>query len=414
MKIEHYDLQFKDLFTGKIMYTLPAVSVTNNNGDTLVFCKDKILKKIDEYDKDMTDEAIKEQINVKPEEFHNRMHKLRDFVETLKDEDVARILECLPRYKNGNIKHSAIPVYMTKMTQYNVYSTTSIELHAEPWVVPSNLDLNDPSTCIFAKNTKIDNLFNLNFSTYSRIYDKTDVPVVDGNGNFNVVELKRNSYLKADTLIPGHIYTDAKERDFLYLGAVYSASFNDCWSHIDVKSEIANFQNKKQPKTYSHYAFIQLNDKRKKDITNSATFADWWEPIIEKLAAKNGHYDNNYLKIADSFKVCEDNGIAFDLDKMECDIYNATATKYYNDTDGATTAHTRFIVPCISTKIYHVVLKSFTSKFGTYWDVIAQFNTVDDAKAYIKQKQARCTTTKFKREERYCLATDTITDGELP
>lgn len=337
--IEKFDLQFVDFFTDKVTKTEPAYRVMDDNGNVLVICQNDILNSIDEFEKQfgsMTDAELKEGgIKGKAADIKAECAVMRKIINGLDDASMAKIIECLPKYKNGSIKSSASPVYMTGMTSYEGdygwCRVTSIELSAVPWTIPAPLT----KETIFAPNAKVKGTFRLEFTKYERQYDKTDVPVINKDLTYNHVEYKRNSFIPMDELIRGHIYKDPKEREFLYLGVIKCATACDCVVSANGNHGCLKTERPTKNMTYHNdskipYVFLQLNDKRKNELTASATFGEWMEKTIANQMKKPNSYikekaiaymyESQNLKNASSFKVVEDCGKLFSQNNMLCDL----------------------------------------------------------------------------------------------
>ena len=337
--IEKFDLEFVDFITDKVCKTEPAYRVMDGNGNVLVICQNEILNDIDEFEEEfgkMTDKELKESgIKGKAADIKAECDTMRKIINGLDDASMSKIIECLPKYKNGLIKSSASPVYMTGMTHYDGDDVwcriASIELSAVPWTIPAPLT----KETIFAPDIKIKGVFKLAFTKYERQYDKKDVPVINKDLTYNHVEYKRNSYIRMDELIRGHIYMDPKEREFLYLGVIKCATACDCVVSANGNHGCLRTERPTKDLTFTDgskmtYVFLQLNDKRKDELTASATFGEWMEKTIANQMKKIDSsfrdsaivntYGNQNLKNASSFKVVEDCGELFSQSDMLCDL----------------------------------------------------------------------------------------------
>lgn len=305
--------------------------IEDDNGNKIYFDKDNVLSQIKDFTEIIsndysTDDELKEYgINSTIKKFNEAMKKLNTYVSSIDDKALQNIIENAPRLKNGNIRNSKLPLYMTGLTLYEGESgawarVTSIELSLIP--VETYVPVTSPAT-IFAPPTKTPNAFRIAFTTSDREFKKTDVPIVDKDFNYTKVSYSRNSYIKAEDLVIGNIYKDVKDREFLYLGSIVCSYCTDRFksSGEDISDEIM----RNNEKSYS-YVFFKLTDKLKKTKTSGVSFKDFFTPILTKqLKKKNSYHPDefeylqfeNLFKITKSFKVVEDLGSFFSLDEMK-------------------------------------------------------------------------------------------------
>ena len=360
--VQSFNLTFTDLFN--VAYaTEPAFKAIDDDGNVVIFCPNHTMNRINEYEaryKNLNDKELKENgIKATALEFKKQCDAMRDIVNHLDAEMMIKILECLPRLANKSIRSTTLPVYMTGITEYEGEAgswcrVTSVELAVEPWVVPAPLT-NDPAS-IWAPSTKIKNTFMFDFCC-TREYDKKDVPVINQDRTFNQVEYKRNSYIPMDKLIRGHIYTDKKDREFLYLGVIRYASAQDFVGYACNGRPIIDYNvdtlEDDMCKPNRPYVFLSLNAKRKRELSNAATFQEWIENEIRKTMTAKPKDDNlvypywpSYFKLtAKSFKVTTDCGELFSLENLLCNIDITVGEKLTPDEvkerGFETTAHAR-------------------------------------------------------------------------
>lgn len=305
--------------------------IEDDNGNKIYFDKSHVLSQIENFIEMIsknysTDDELKEYgINSTIKKFNGAMKMVNTYVSIIDDTALQNIIENAPRLKNGNIRSSKLPLYMTGLTLYEGESgawarVTSIELSLIP--VETYVPVTSPST-IFTPPTKTPNTFTIEFTTSDREFNKTDVPIVDKDFNYTKVSYFRNSYIKAEDLVIGNIYKDVKDREFLYLGSIVCSFCSDCYKCLG--EDISDESMKNNEKSYS-YVFFKLNDKIKKTKTPGVSFKDWFTPILTKQLKKKNtfHPDEfeylqfgNLFKIAKSFKVAEDLGSFFTLDEMK-------------------------------------------------------------------------------------------------
>ena len=318
--------------------------IEDENKNVIYFDKDKILRDIDDFANTIskecvTDKKLKEYgINTTVVKFKEAIEKLKKYVSSIDDTALKDIIDNAPRFKNGNIRNTKLPLYMTGLTfyegDYDWSRITSIELSLIPTKTYSPVT---SASSIFAPPTKVANTFNIEFTTYEREYSKTDIPIVDKNFKYNKVSYSRNSYIKAEDLIIGNIYKDKKGGEFLYLGSIVGSWSSDKFKSLGYKVDDESMKNYEQP--YS-YVFFKLSDKTKKSKTLGLSFKDWFTPILtNKMTKKDsmnpGEFDemafSNLFKISKSFKVLEDLGPFFDKDEMECTIDIKASDKLGNE-----------------------------------------------------------------------------------
>lgn len=410
--VHQFDLTFTDLF-GVAYDKRPAFEAVDDNGNVVVFCPSHTIEKINAYEKEyghLNDNELKEYgIKATALEFKTQCDAMRDIVNKLNTETMIKILECLPRLANKSIRSTTLPVYMTGMTTYQGEAgvwcrVESIELAVEPWVVPAPLT-DDPAS-IFAPSTKIKNTFMFDFCC-TREYDKKDVPVINQDRTFNQVEYKRNSYIPMEKLIRGHIYIDKKDREFLYLGTIVYGSVCDwvgynCHGDPITQYPVDEIEDRMSSPNIP-YVFLSLNTKRKRELSNVATFQEWIENEIKKAMSakpKDDHmaytYGLGYFKIAKSFKVTDDCGELFSLENLLCNIDITIGDKLTPEEVKAKGFNT--IAETRARTIFSVIDKIPTTEYTVYEDCldrnkdrITLLKTTDakEAKKFIKEYLAK-------------------------
>ena len=418
-KIEKFDLKFHDFF-GTPCGTRPAYRVTDDQDNQVIFCIDEILESIKDFESSMTDDIITDCMNVKPAEFHNRIKDMRNFVANLSEENMIKITECLPHLKNGNIRSTTLPIYMTGMTEYEGEQgawcrVTSIEVAATPWVIQPLLTA-DPRS-IFAPSTKVNKVFSVDFCR-SREYNKKDTPVVDKDGNYNLIEYERNSYLKADTLVPGRIYMDAKDREFLFLG-------NMQFGYQALKPDGTAKRGQRDTNSSFYYTFLQLNDKRKREIETATSFEEWWRPYFQKAIDKHAkntdwvpYYEGQLLKMAESFKVVAEAGVGFTPEQMKCRIEYIVKGHDWDDTTRQkyeADFKMYFEVFNIGVKYYYVIEEAVNCKIGDYeytdYALVYKGATLDAVEKELKAFKASHPDKKYRKRALPIPANKKVTEG---
>lgn len=324
------EIQYTDIL-GMPTKKVVVRKIEDDNGNKIYFDKGHVLSQIEDFTENIsdnysTDDELKEYgINSTIKKFNEAMKKLNTYVSIIDDTALQNIIENAPRLKNGNVRNSKLPLYMTGLTLYEGERgawtrVTSIELSLIP--VENYASVTSLAT-IFAPPTKTPNTFTIEFTTSDREFNKTDVPIVDKDFNYTKVSYSRNSYIKAENLVIGNIYKDVKDREFLYLGSIVCSYCTDRFksSGEDISDE--SIRNGEKP--YS-YVFFKLTDKLKKTKISGVSFKDFFTPILTKqLKKKNSYHPDefeylqfeNFFKITKSFKVVEDLGSFFTLNEMK-------------------------------------------------------------------------------------------------
>ena len=169
---------------------------------------------------------------------------------------------------------------------------TSYELSVVPWTISAPIT-DDPKS-IWARNTKLANTFYITF-TNDRNIDKHDKAVIELNDNnefkFYQLTYERKSYIDPMELVPGTVYKDNKEREWLYLGAynLISKEVADDIS-IDWSTGVRKISiNEKQSFTYcdNHfYSFYNITDKNREIIKKYNTFLEYIQAHYDKIVKK--------------------------------------------------------------------------------------------------------------------------------
>lgn len=388
------EIQYTDIL-GMPTKKVIVRKVEDDNGNKIYFDKGHVLSQIEDFTENIsdnysTDDELKEYgINSTIKKFNEAMKKLNTYVSIIDDTALQNIIENAPRLKNGNIRSSKLPLYMTGLTLYEGERgawtrVTSVELSLIP--VENYASVTSPAT-IFAPPTKTPNTFTIEFTTSDREFNKTDVPIVDKDFNYTKVSYSRNSYIKAEDLVIGNIYKDAKDREFLYLGSIVGSYCTDLWKSIG--EDISDESMKNNEKPYS-YVFFKLTDKLKKTKTPGVSFKDFFAPILTKqLKKKNSYHPDefehlqfeNLFKIAKSFKVAEDLGSFFSLDEMKGVIDVEATDKLGNNYRAIVN------IPCVGSKMMYSVYDYNSRSTGRVLSY-KSFNK-KDANEYLKKLKSK-------------------------
>ena len=254
----------------------PFAAIEASIGDVkVVFSKEFTIKNINTFKTaigNMTDEDIKYVYKVSREKISAKLDDLRRILDIL---DLEKVIECLPKLKNGHIRNTSMPVYMTGITSYEGDSgwcrISSIELSIMP------LEKRDT--------------FIVDFNT-DRQYDKKDKAIFDGE-SYNVLSYERNSFIDPKDLVPGRIYSNAKDKEFFYIGTMSYEGENQYRSG-ELEYKYAKITN----------VFIKLNKKLKASLTKVTSFEDWWKNETTKSIKENGYFSSE-----------------------SCNMYNSASTK---------------------------------------------------------------------------------------
>lgn len=141
----------------------------------------------------------------------SEMTRLTDLADRIARHDDLDVFSYLPTTKAGTFaKNKNILLADTKCSQtYNgeYFSKKSLQLRLEwPWYVPDYV----------RQAVDTDNLMILQVAMYDA--SKKMEPIFDEHGNPHIVARTKASYLKPDSLVPGHVYREKTGTEYLYLG----------------------------------------------------------------------------------------------------------------------------------------------------------------------------------------------------
>lgn len=168
-----------------------------------------------------------------------------------------------------------------------------------------------------------DNEVNAHLSLdFFSISNSKEQAVLDENNNFVQVEIKRNSYIKEHQV--GHIYKDAKDNKYLYLGS-FSVLVNNVYADWDDGCEkFASPQaflnsNPYDGLTYNEtkFSYIKVTKKLEKVISESRNLTDVITKILNSVPF-DIDWEDKIKKLKNPLKVVEDCGQAVspELDKI--------------------------------------------------------------------------------------------------
>ena len=212
--------------------------VVNIGKDSILFDRDMVLNQIDKYENNVDKYYGKNGYGFKisREEVRQKLDELREVTKIL---DLKKIVECLPRLKGGDIRRASTPLYTSGLIAHE---------RTEYYYKESNIEL-----LVFCTDSEA-RIFKVGLST-DRVYNKADQYIYDGN--YNKLEFKTKTYLKYNDLIPGCIYLDGKDKEYLFIG-VY-----ECASDITKKT------------TTHTNVFVKLNKTTKENLKNSSNFIEF-------------------------------------------------------------------------------------------------------------------------------------------
>ena len=350
--------------------------------EKFIFEKSSVIRDIDRFDDTKNIEATigtEEECwgyNLKPDEFHAKVKELRDFVSNLTTNDMIKIVDCMPRNKNGTARKATASVVISGITDYD----------GDPgyWCSITSAEL-----CMsYLHNGEFRFVFDPRRDTKTKRQ-----AIVDENGNYNKLVFKANSYLKPDDLIPGRIYADAKDREFLYVGKT-ATKYEDLDEHGNV---VFGYQCEQFP-----FTFIPINDKKRREIMESETFEEWAKKA-KKFSRKETF----------SMKVVAETGIGFKPEKLagSADLYTK---EEYNG--GKYTRHCRFRVYGVPAKCCYVVCKKSTKTYSSMYTAnietpVYTCETEADATAKIKELKKKHPGTKYSKKAWYCFGDDKVIAG---
>ena len=347
--------------------------------EKFVFKKDSVIKEIDcfnntrDLERTIGTKDNRWVYNLKPNEFHARIKKIRDFVSNLTTDDMIKIVNCMPRNKNGTIRKATAPVIISGITAYNGDPS-------DGWCRISSVEL-----CI---SYWYDNEFRFEFNANRDTQMKRQA-IVDENGNYNQLVFKANSYLKPNELVPGRIYADAQDREFLYLGKT-AIKYED----INEKGEVA----------FDHsclqfpFTFIPINDKKRREIMEANTLKEWLQKT-KRLSRKESF----------AMKVVSETGVGFKPEGLECSVDFYTKVDHYDE--HKYTRHWRFRVYGVSMKYCYLVCENSTQVYSlspteSYTEKIKTpvytCETEADAAAVVKEFKRNNPGKKYSKQAQYC------------
>lgn len=160
-----------------------------------------------------------------------------------------------------------------------------------------------------------DNEVNAHLSLdFFSISNSKEQAILDENNNFVQVEIKRNSYIKEHQV--GHIYRDAKDNKYLYLGSfnvlvnnVY-ADWDDGCEKFANQQEYLNSNPYEEEVVYSGiFRYIKVTKKIEKIISESRNLTDVITKILNAVPF-DIDWDNKIKQLENPLKVVEDCGQA--------------------------------------------------------------------------------------------------------
>lgn len=293
--------------TGEKMRTQNCY-VVDDGKNKLLIPKQAIIDEIKAFNSWVETEDDVAGMNCSIAELNKECDKMCQVINNMTEDDMCKIMDCLPRWKNGNIRSTTIPLYMTGITIYEKFDMgcriTSIELSVEPNTTP--VPLTRDTLSIFAMPEKTPNVFNVVFTT-DRQYDKTDKAIIGEDLTFNKLEVKRNSYLKIEELVQGCVYADAKDKEYLYIGDLEHKGWiskrytyeNGITNHTEDEARVDNYP----------YAFLALTDKKKAELSKYKTFGEFMDKYLKKKNKQSEYngcvypIEQQYAKSSKSLKM---------------------------------------------------------------------------------------------------------------
>ena len=252
-------------------------------------------------------------MNVTLDAANKKLDILSDIISKIDEEQLDKMFDYLPIKKNGKIESKKIPIHIPGIEFYDI---------GDGWINKYQVALIlEPKYARVARTigydiVKVPDEFELKLVTDAN-FDKKIIHMIDDNFNFTKLEpTVRKSTIKPEDLVPGKIYLDKKEHEFLYIGA------------IEHDVNFPGFISPMPTLEVSHYAFLKLNNKRKKEIAKYPSMAEYLKNCV-----KNKGWDeifNNLRGESKSFKVVEESETMFDLDSIFCEI-NVNRTNFNGD-----------------------------------------------------------------------------------
>ena len=263
--------------------------------DTLIFNKSDVKTDISKYENwiDKTfdyDEDPKEWgFKYTKTEIKQILDEIRKVVDIL---DINEIAKCIPTLKNGDFRRAPAPLYDSGLTHY--------EGEAGCWCRITNVEL--LVECVNSDKR----IFEVTFSD-NREHNKLDQFIYDGK--YNKLEFKTNSYIKYEDLIPGCIYIDAKNNEFLCVGVVDETD-TDVPTGRSIKTSTGTVLETKACTTRYTNVFVKLSKKVKKVLDTCDNFGDYYKTLTYDI------YYEDSIKTSDCIKMTALVSTRFTPDKI--------------------------------------------------------------------------------------------------
>lgn len=263
------------------------------------------------------------------EQVTTAFNSMSNVINRMTTETLLKVLNLLSKTKSGNVRCKIHPVYMTglKLPSYRVYD--SVELSAIPLSEGIKLDrdifYNLPDY-MRELTDKYDahRVFYIDYITPK--WSKSNISILTDDCKINTcyksVDHVQNKYIPNKELEIGHVYTDNKGRDLLYIGSMF----------FEYGLSTSGYT--------SQYCFMIIKESDFSALKKFSYFADYFKYWAEVRYKKNPEYrfhDIKMLESLNSVKLCKDKGKFFDKQYMTVNYEHETHYKNYSDYPSQTT-----------------------------------------------------------------------------
>ena len=277
----------------------------NLNVDFLNYSKEKILKSSDLENVFLNGK----QVNIN--DLEKEIDRLYNIALSIMKNNNLSIFDYLPLTKK-NLFHKSKNILLASSKIQNIFNcdyfhsdTLSLQL-----VPISYVDKINPFKCTSPESFPFMDSFsgdgkqvNMELGWFTT---KDEKPIINDNGEFvKVIPKKKNTYLKPEEIKIGHVYKDAKDNEFLYIGHIIMSVIDDghytgdgskpiTYSSLDeyYKSKFykkfLNYVSSKDVFPYfKRYEYIKLSKKIKEQLETVKDLNDIFE-FYQKEYQKNG------------------------------------------------------------------------------------------------------------------------------
>lgn len=169
---------------------------------------DEISDQINQLQADLVEEPAKKAVL-------DAFIHLEKIIKNLASSHMDRLWECIPLRKDGKFeKGKTILLYDSGVKPTVVYDTYQVFSSIQIRLIPYFAHLQD-----YLTNTPVENSRKMVIDIFSN--QNLTPPVLDQNGVPQETKRVKNKYLDSADMIPGRVYLDAKQTQWLYLGVIF-------------------------------------------------------------------------------------------------------------------------------------------------------------------------------------------------